>query len=93
MGQCIAMAANMSKAFLTAFDFGVFQMSVAAANKKPYTWLSAEIMRHVPREPNVAVGNVGPMAAAHTGTFHSNVGALPTGTIAAGEPGLASKKP
>jgi hypothetical protein len=49
MGQCIAVAANMSKAFLTAFDHGVFRMSVAKANKKPYTWLSAEILRHLPR--------------------------------------------
>ena len=92
MGQCIAVAANMSKAFLAAFDHGVFRVCVAKANKKSYTWLSAEIMRHVPREPNVAVGNVGPMAAAHTGTFHSNAGAFLAGTIAAGEPGLASKK-
>jgi len=50
MGQCIAVAANMSKTFFWAFDQGVFRrMSVAKAYKKPYTWLSAEILRHLPR--------------------------------------------
>ena len=93
MGQCLAMVANKSKTVFDAFVHGVFRMSVAKTYKKPYTWLSAEIFRHLPRGPTVAVCNVGPVAAAHTGTCHSNFGPcwLEAGGLAAGEPAGASK--
>jgi hypothetical protein len=92
MGQCIAVAANMSKTFFWAFDQGVLRMSAAKANKKPYTWQSKDILRHLPGGPNVAVCKVEPTAAAAMEHCHSNFGSFEDGSIAAGEPGLVSKK-